>query len=459
MRILFITHFYPKKYNAGTEHYTMSLAQAYLSLGHLAEVICVDTWNTGDHYWNGVSQEDYSGIKVHRVHLNWQKAENPNQALYTSQPAEEWLDGFLQKNQFDIVHVTSTYTLGVAVFRSVKRAGLPLILTLMDFWFLCPTIQLFTSQGATCNGKTSAWDCQSCMLPGSHLLKQLHSPVVPENLLAPVLGWAAKVPFLTRMRGLRGHLLDIDERKRLLGEALTLPDIILSHSSTVKQLFDENGSADIQVLTLGHDIHWKDLIRRNNRNGVIRFGFMGQIQLTKGVHILIEAFNKANINGKAHLSIWGDLSHNTPYIRHIIDLAADTANISLHGRFERPQLPEVLSNIDVLIVPSIWYENAPLVIQEAFAARIPVITTNLGGMAEAVTDEVNGLLFERGNAGDLASKLVRVVNEPGLLERLQSGIPEVKQIEEEANQLLDIYHKLLDTMRTDPLLILEQTHQ
>jgi glycosyltransferase involved in cell wall biosynthesis len=84
-----------------------------------------------------------------------------------------------------------------------------------------------------------------------------------------------------------------------------------------------------------------------------------------------------------------------------------------------------------------------LVIQEAFAAKIPVIATNLGGMAEAVTHEVNGLLFERGDVDDLARQLRRVADEPGLLPKLRSGIPPVKTIEQEVTELETMYRDLV----------------
>jgi glycosyltransferase involved in cell wall biosynthesis len=120
-------------------------------------------------------------------------------------------------------------------------------------------------------------------------------------------------------------------------------------------------------------------------------------------------------------------------------------SISFCGRFDHDQLAQVLSGIDVLIVPSIWYENAPLVIQEAFAVKTPVIATNLGGMAEAVTHEVNGLLFEPGSVEDLSKQLRRVVEEKGLIEKLISGIPEVKPIDQEVLELEQIYTNLVQS--------------
>jgi glycosyltransferase involved in cell wall biosynthesis len=84
------------------------------------------------------------------------------------------------------------------------------------------------------------------------------------------------------------------------------------------------------------------------------------------------------------------------------------------------------------VVPSVWLENSPFVIKEAFAAGLPVVASNLGGMAEMVSDGHNGLLFEPGDAADLRRALHRLLNEPGLLERLREGIPRVRTIDEDA---------------------------
>ena len=95
-----------------------------------------------------------------------------------------------------------------------------------------------------------------------------------------------------------------------------------------------------------------------------------------------------------------------------------------------------------MVVPSLWYDF-PLVIREAFASDTPVIATDLGGMAEAVEQEVNGLLFERDNVEDLARQLQRIIDEPKLLEHLRVGLPPVKSIAEEVGELQTIYDSLM----------------
>jgi glycosyltransferase involved in cell wall biosynthesis len=118
-------------------------------------------------------------------------------------------------------------------------------------------------------------------------------------------------------------------------------------------------------------------------------------------------------------------------------------NVHFHGAFPHEKLGEMLSGLDVLIVPSLWHENNPRVIQEAFACKIPVIASDVGGISEFVQHEVNGLLFERGNVNDLQKQLRCVVREPRLLERLQSGIPFVKLIEDEVSEFEAIYKTLI----------------
>jgi glycosyltransferase involved in cell wall biosynthesis len=443
MRILFITHFFPPGRNAGTENYTLGLAKAFTKRGHEVQVLCAEDWESGDSYWNGVSNEYYDGIPVHRIHLNWSKADNPNKVLYDSLPVEKWLDQFLGEQKFDLVHVTSTMTLGIGVLRSVNRAGIALILTLMDFWFICPSVQLLRSDGNLCDGDTSAWECLSCLLENSNWYRSFKKLPVPEAIQSKPLEWLSRVNMISKQRGLRGMLLNMAERKEELIAALSLPDRILAHSKIVQQLFGRNVSVRVDLLRNGQSLPWQGQFPPKASSSLLRFGYIGQIEKIKGVHVLIEAFQKASIDQHAHLDIWGDLTRNPSYVTELKALSDHNSSINFLGRFDRVQLASVLAGIDVLVVPSIWYENAPLVIQEAFAAGVPVIASNLGGMAEAVTHEVNGLLFERGDSTDLARQIKRIADEPALLSQLKAGIPSIKPIEDEAEQLEQIYFELI----------------
>ncbi|MBK8797573.1 MAG: glycosyltransferase [Anaerolineales bacterium] len=197
-------------------------------------------------------------------------------------------------------------------------------------------------------------------------------------------------------------------------------------------------------------------LHHNEQRGTgatLRFGYIGQIAQHKGVHVLIDAFKRLNTSQKsAELHIWGGLEVEPAYTLKLRKLAAENPRIVLHGRFESNRLGEVLDTFDYGVVPSIWFENSPFSILEAYAAGIPVIASNLGGMAELVNDDQDGKLFAAGDAKDLAGKMQNILDDNALNARLQQGARQriVRNIDSEMEQVLDIYHSvaLLDRIVT-----------
>jgi len=135
---------------------------------------------------------------------------------------------------------------------------------------------------------------------------------------------------------------------------------------------------------------FKDI--RRQQDTALRFGFIGNLMAAKGVHILIEAFKKIP-EGAAELKIYGAVSSYKSSLwdyEAFLKKTAGRANISFMGGFDNKDISRVLSKIDVLVVPSIWFENSPLVIHEAFLAGVPVIAASIGGMPELINDGENG---------------------------------------------------------------------
>jgi glycosyltransferase involved in cell wall biosynthesis len=443
MRILFITNGFPPHRWAGTETYTAGIAEELQARGYRVQVLCTDEWQTGSRYWNGYVDEVYHGVPVRRVNLNWTKAPDPSLYLYNNPLAADYLASYLEEIQPDLVHVTSCENLSASVLRVVKEAGLPLVLSLTDFWFLCPRMNLLRSDGANCDGQTTPWDCLKCQLYNEKAYRWT-SRILPEKRVARLLETLSQYPQLTRQRGLRGMAGDMGDRKRFLREALNWPDCRITASQFVHDMFVANGiAAPIKVQPYGHDLAWLERYTGKTPSDVVRIGFIGQINSHKGVHLLLQAANHLQdaLGHRFSLSIYGDLNKAPAYAGKLRELAADIAHVHFRGTYAREQSADVYANLDVLVVPSLWYDF-PLVIYEAFATKTPVIATNLGGMAEAVTHKVSGLLFERGNVDDLAKQLRRIVEEPALLERLQDGVPSVKTSEEEVTELEAIYRDL-----------------
>jgi glycosyltransferase involved in cell wall biosynthesis len=175
----------------------------------------------------------------------------------------------------------------------------------------------------------------------------------------------------------------------------------------------------------------------------LRVGYLGQIIPIKGVHVLFDAVRLME-NAPIHVQAFGDMTPFPEYTGQLQAMAAEDNRLNLRGKFTSEELSYVFSELDVIVVPSEWYENSPNVILEAFAHRTPVIASNLGGMAELVRDGVNGLLFESGNANSLAEQLSRLLEEPGLLNALRDGIEPVKSVRAEIDELEQIYHGILE---------------
>jgi glycosyltransferase involved in cell wall biosynthesis len=160
------------------------------------------------------------------------------------------------------------------------------------------------------------------------------------------------------------------------------------------------------------------------------------------VHVLIQAFRKLAATDKpVELHLYGGLETNPNYVNHLRELAAGDARIIFHGRFDNQRVPHILHDLDVLVVPSTWYEIGPLTLMESLAAGTPVVASALGGMAERVIAGVNGLLFKSGDSDDLARQLQRLIHEPELLAQLRAGARAnpPRDIESEVAQLLKIY--------------------
>src|SRR5262249_5517492 len=149
-------------------------------------------------------------------------------------------------------------------------------------------------------------------------------------------------------------------------------------------------------------------------------------------HLLLEAVSglpadavSVDVFG-SHCAYHGDDSY-----RFRIEPLLARPNIRVHGPLPHERVADGLTSIDVLVVPSVWPENSPLVIREAFLSGAPVVASRIGGIPEIVEDGRNGLLFEPGDTGDLRRALERLIHEPRLLDELRAGIPAVRPIEDD----------------------------
>jgi glycosyltransferase involved in cell wall biosynthesis len=444
MKVLYLTNGFPPHRWAGTETYTAGIAKGIQMKGHTVGVLCPRDWERGSEYWNGYFDGEYNSIPVRWLDLNWKKAPDPNAYLYKNPIIANYLDKYLDEYEPDIVHVTSCETLSASVIESVKRNNLPLVLSLTDFWFLCPRINLLHGDGSNCNGLTTPWECIHCLSFG-HISHKLMMSTLPKPIAKFTMNSVSKLPKLSRQNGLRGMYLNVEDRKSYLRKMYASADVRLTASEFVKKTHFDNGFDEpLETHSYGHDLSWLKDYHGKKFSPKLRIGFIGQIVRSKGVHILLEAAREmyTMFGERLSFSIYGNPQIDPDYWEQLQMISEGLDNIEFCGTYNHEESAGIFSRLDAIVVPSLWYDF-PLVIYEAFATHTPVIATNLGGMADAVQHQVSGLLFERGNVTDLANQIKRFILEPELVSNMAKNAPRVKGIEEEANELEAIYEDLV----------------
>jgi glycosyltransferase involved in cell wall biosynthesis len=442
MRVLYATHFFPPAHEGGTETYTLGLAKRVRGLGHVPAVICAENWGEGSNWRPTYRDTTHDELAVRRLSWNWELAPDPFTNLYKNPAAEHQIAAYIGEIRPDVIHITSCYSLGAGVIHAARRAGVPIVLTLTDFWFLSPRQTLTRTDGSLCPGPSSVATCARCMAGESRLYRRLVR-AVPRGIVDQSFAQAGKWPILAKRPGLRGYTGDVQARAAYLRETFDLVDAAIAPSYALQEIFVRNGyPADkLRVSRYGLDTAWLNDIRAVPATGRLRIGYIGQIEPIKGVDVLVKAFRSLG-DVPADLKVFGSLTKNPSYGEHLRELANDDPAIQFMGSFDRTQVADVFSGLDVVVVPSVWFENAPVVIAEAFAASKPVICTNLSGMTELVQHEVNGLVFGVGDVDGLAAQLRRCIAEPALLDRLYRGIRPVRTIDSEADALVALYRSL-----------------
>ncbi len=431
MRVLLAVHHFPPRYSAGAELYVLRLARELLRHGHQAEVVCVETIDVTKPFGVDVALDQYAGIPVWRLHLGLKGA--PAQWSYDNPAIAAWFEQQVQLSQPDIVHLHSGYLIGIGAVRAAHAQGIPTVVTLHDYWFLCPRITLLRGDGSLCpQPPTDPAECAWCL----HLDQRRYR--WPARFSAGLAGkvWIALAGQTERT--------EQQARRDTLRAALAQADLVTSPSQFLANLFKE-WHIPVQTIRLGLPREPFASVPPVQAGSTVRLGYIGQIAPHKGVHLLIRALKRLPANGKSiELRIFGNLDQHPAYTRALRHLIDGAPNIHLVGKFRSDQIAHVLGQIDVLVVPSIWYENSPIVVLEAHASGRPVIASRSGGLVELVQDEVDGLLFTAGDSRDLARQLQRLRTEPGLLERLRDGIQPPPLLDEEIQTIFQHYTALVE---------------
>lgn len=452
LRIVLTVHHFPPDYSAGAEIYTFRLANWLVEHGHRVDVVSVESITCDKGQGLHCQQDLYEGISVWRLHFNLSQSPAPFRYSFDNPAIGEWFSQFLQKTRPDIVHINSCYLLSVSTIAAVKELGLPLIVTLHDFWFVCPRITLLKPTGQVCTVPENVVECAWCLATESRRFRwpEVASHGAASLIVQSVLG----LSFGAKLLGIQPDATELSYRRELLLDALNQADLILAPSEFLRNIFIQQGVDPARILysRLGLDTrHWVPQGEPKTKPETkpksaqeLRISYIGQLSHHKGVHILLKAFIQLVCSRRqARLKVYGPHEAFPDYVKSLQKIAHGNPLIEFMGRFDNRRIAEILDQTDVIVVPSIWYENSPITIMEALTTGTPVIASDLGGMPEMVHHNVNGLLFKVGDVDDLATQLQWLVDEPGLVKSLAANARPVRMIDDEMVHIVSLYENVL----------------
>jgi GT2 family glycosyltransferase/glycosyltransferase involved in cell wall biosynthesis len=461
MRVLVVVHGFPPAAQGGAEIYAHAHAVALRRLFGDDVLVLTRDQDPGRPEYE-LRTEERDGLRVARIN-NTFRATRSFEDTYRHDAIGALAERVIDEFRPDVAHIHHLTCLSTRIVRSLSRRGVPCVFTLHDYWLLCHRGQFLDTELRVCDGPEASGvrhvaECHSCVgaaggagaagFAGAALLRAFEGRVSP-GLAVPVRRLATRAGQLAysdvkadeqagrRLTHMREVCTDVTHflapsrhmRDRFIRFGIEPDRISLSHYGFNHRPFEGTGRLPREA---------------RHRGKPVRLGFLGSLMVSKAPHLVLEAMTRLP-QGAVSLDLYGAPTpyHGDDSYRTLIESLLHHEGVRLHGPVAHDRVSEALASIDALVVPSIWPENSPLVIQEAFLAGRPVVASRIGGIPEFVTHGINGLLFQPDDVDDLARALMRLVEEPGLLQTLRAGIPPVRTIEEDVCAIRGIYESFV----------------
>lgn len=454
-RVLHALHDYLPRHQAGSEIYVAGLCAALARAGHHPVVLAAEYAPHRPH--GQLAWRSHAGIPVVEVANTWQFAAFAD--TYGSPALAATLGGVLDVVRPHVLHVHNLLNLSMDLPAQARARGIAVVATLHDYTLVCPSggQRLHRAEAHVCRD-IDADRCARCFADSPFHAQWRFGQVAgraPARLVAPLAAMARRLaPRLTgaagaamgRAPGMPLAPADIGRRLDSARRAWSACDLVVAPSASLAREYERLGfPADRLIVS---DYGFAPLAagpRRAAGDGRLRVGFAGSLVWHKGADLLVDAA-RALPADRVEIRIFGDPRVAPGYVRALEARAAGLP-VRFMGRFEHDEVAGVMAGIDVLVVPSRWLENSPLVIHEAFMAGVPVIGTAIGGTEDLLRDG-GGLLVPPDDAGALAAAIRSLVEAPGRIDALRARIPPVKPLDVDAREWIDRYAAACRTAAT-----------
>jgi GT2 family glycosyltransferase/glycosyltransferase involved in cell wall biosynthesis len=447
MRVLQIVHGYPPSGRGGAELYAESVATRLQAGGDLVTVLTRESVAGAPEF--SVRQESRDGLTLFWIN-NTFRTTRSFEDTYINERITARASRVIDAARPDVAHIHHLTCLSTTIVDALVRRGIPIVLTLHDYWLLCHRGQLLDRTLTRCDGPGDA-GCARCTgvegsapaaFAGAGLLR-LIDRALPSAVATRLRGSAHRAAAV--LGGDDAGRASSLRRLRHMQERFALVSTALAPSSHVRDRFVRAGFVHAPIVVSEYGVAASPRPARARTVGSpLRLGFAGALMVSKAPHLLADAVASLPA-GAVAVEIYGAPAPYHGDDAYLRDLGRSLAHpaITRHGPIAHADVPSVFASLDALVFPSVWEETSGIGAREALAAGVPVIASRIGGIPETVRHDVNGLLFEPGDAADLARQIRRLVDEPGLLDRLADGCDVPRRLEDDVDATHGLYQDLV----------------
>ena len=447
MRIVLTAHQFLPDHTSGTEIIAYGIAKELRARGHEVTVVTGHPDKESGEIGPSFDEYEYDSIPVvrfHRARVPMGAREDAVQREYDNRPFRDLFGDWLRRHQPDLVHFIHLGRLSSSAISACVAAGVPTVFTATDFWLVCPTNQLRLPDNSLCNGPTLG--SANCV---KHVALVSRVPEMRDRA-ANLPVWLIALGVWAARRGLLGsswyarNVRSLSARPNFLRAQARLLGGIVVPSRVMRDRLVASGIPGEKMVTIPYGIDLRHIRRDCGRGNLpkLRVTFVGTLAEHKGAHVVITAVRSIARDVPVELKLHGRTDEYPEYVERLRALIADDDRIELRGPFDNRDIGRVLDEADLLVCPSLWYENTPLVIYEAMAAGVPVIATDLPGMSESIEHDVNGLLFARNDSAALAAQLKMLAGDRAHLRRLAEATRPPISVAEHVTRLESLYEAL-----------------
>jgi glycosyltransferase involved in cell wall biosynthesis len=400
MHVMLAVHCFFPSHFYGTETYTLELARGLMGRGHRVTVL--SAVHSGEPQQEAeVIHYDFQGIPVISVDKNFRPNTRIRDTYY--QPEHRTtLQRVLRDEKPEVLHVTHLINHTGTLIEAAVVEDIPIMATFTDFFGFCYNCRLEATDGSHCRGPNERrTNCLACHL------KLAHMPSMP--MMATACWALTRLPAFNR-GPLARIVSDINQRPNILQALYRHYRLAISPTAFLREAYQANACC----VPL-HDIRFGTDIDRTPKPAApaaspLRVGFIGQIAPHKGPDLLIDAV-RACRPSSVQCTIHGPSDREPAYMKELHRRALGLP-VEFPGTFHPRDMALILAGFDLLVIPSRWYENSPLVLLDALATHTPVIVSDARGLMEFVTPGQNGFSFPLGDGKVLALLLRELADNP-----------------------------------------------